>query len=532
MTVVNVGPKSTNNKNFEDVLKFGRYQILQYFLMCVPVALVSMAHVNYVFVAEEVDHRCLVPECDSANPEAATPSWWPPGLDKKCYKPVVDQAVYDSNNQTCSKITFEKTENCKKWVYESDNSIFSSLDLGCQSWKAAMVGFVHNAGMITSMLTVGWLSDKFGRRPLAILCSIGGCIGLLKIFMTNYYAYVVIEFLESVLESGLYTVGVVLMLEVGGETKRILTTVIFSYAVYIGEILFAVEAMFLKHWKSLTLVVYTPMIVFILYFPILRESMRWQLLRGKTSEVKETFKKIVNINKINVTPAEIDALSDEEIRLKFNVTLQTEKEKFKEIIASKEIMKRVGVASACFFTSSFLYYGLMVNSVLLPGNKYINFMLSSLIAFPGDLMALFVLGRFGRRMSLQGAYIFTAVFLIAQTYTPLYLSWLKVCLFLMGKACVVICFTSIYTYALELFPTSVRGSLFGFGSTIARVGGMLAPLTPLLATKLSEMPSILFAATAIISASLLIITPETKNLPMFDTIVQVEAHKHKTITHL
>nr|XP_053604733.1 organic cation transporter protein-like isoform X2 [Plodia interpunctella] len=457
MTVVNVGPKSTNNKNFEDVLKFGRYQILQYFLMCVPVALVSMAHVNYVFVAEEVDHRCLVPECDSANPEAATPSWWPPGLDKKCYKPVVDQAVYDSNNQTCSKITFEKTENCKKWVYESDNSIFSSLDLGCQSWKAAMVGFVHNAGMITSMLTVGWLSDKFGRRPLAILCSIGGCIGLLKIFMTNYYAYVVIEFLESVLESGLYTVGVVLMLEVGGETKRILTTVIFSYAVYIGEILFAVEAMFLKHWKSLTLVVYTPMIVFILYFPILRESMRWQLLRGKTSEVKETFKKIVNINKINVTPAEIDALSDEEIRLKFNVTLQTEKEKFKEIIASKEIMKRVGVAN---------------------------------------------------------------------------LSWLKVCLFLMGKACVVICFTSIYTYALELFPTSVRGSLFGFGSTIARVGGMLAPLTPLLATKLSEMPSILFAATAIISASLLIITPETKNLPMFDTIVQVEAHKHKTITHL
>lgn len=60
------------------------------------------------------------------------------------------------------------------------------------------------------------------------------------------------------------------------------------------------------------------------------------------------------------------------------------------------------------------------------------------------------------------------------------ISWLKVLLFLCGKFSVVVCFTGIYTYSLELFPTSVRGTLMGVGNTTARVGSMLAPLTPLL----------------------------------------------------
>lgn len=42
------------------------------------------------------------------------------------------------------------------------------------------------------------------------MCSIGGAVGLAKIFIKNYYAYLGVEFLESVLASGLYTVAVVL----------------------------------------------------------------------------------------------------------------------------------------------------------------------------------------------------------------------------------------------------------------------------------------------------------------------------------
>lgn len=60
------------------------------------------------------------------------------------------------------------------------------------------------------------------------------------------------------------------------------------------------------------------------------------------------------------------------------------------------------------------------------------------------------------------------------------MSWLKLTLFLLGKLGSALCFTGMFTYCLELFPTSVRGSLVGFCNTIGRIGSMLSPLTPLL----------------------------------------------------
>lgn len=54
------------------------------------------------------------------------------------------------------------------------------------------------------------LFSRFGRKPTVIICSVGGFIGLFKIFVSNFYAYMALEFLESITGSGLYNVGVIL----------------------------------------------------------------------------------------------------------------------------------------------------------------------------------------------------------------------------------------------------------------------------------------------------------------------------------
>ncbi|XP_026496214.1 organic cation transporter protein-like isoform X1 [Vanessa tameamea] len=528
---------SNNCARSEDVYqefeKFDRFQLFQYILVCLPLVTVSMMHVNYIFVAEDVEHRCLVSECEGAKPSVEIPDWWPKGVNARCLKPVVDMQKYDKSNQTCSNNTFlEILEECHEWVYENNNSIVAELNLGCQSWKSTLVGGIHNAGMVVSMIITGWIADKIGRKPTIIICSVGGLVGLCKIFITNFYLYLGVEFLESVLVSGLYTVAVVLLIELGGDSKRVLAGVIFSYAVYVGEVLFAFIAMGLKYWKLLIIVVYAPTVLYGFYALLLKESIRWQMIRGKSTEAKNTLKLVAKMNKLEVTGKEIDDISDEELRKKFDVVIQKQKETIKDILASKETMLRLAVTSFCFFTSSFVYYGLIVHSVLLPGNKYINFVLSSLTAFPGDYLAFLCFKKFGRNISLRCAYICSACFLIAQTYTPESLSWLKVALFLFGKLGVAFCFTGVYTYSLELFPTSVRGTLVGCGNTAARVGSMLAPLTPLLVSELDALPAILFSSTAVIAALLLTFTPETKTLPLFDTIAQIEHHKSKVMTHL
>ena len=45
-----------------------------------------------------------------------------------------------------------------------------------------------------------------------------------------------------------------------------------------------------------------------------------------------------------------------------------------------------------------------------------------------------------------------------------------------GKFAVAACFSILYTFSAELYPTCVRSSAVGFCSSCARVGGALSPL--------------------------------------------------------
>ncbi|XP_063622250.1 organic cation transporter protein-like [Cydia splendana] len=529
---MNIKVFSKDEKSNEDVFRrlcdFGTFQTVQYFFICLPLIMVSMMNVNYIFVAENIDYRCRVPECDGPNATASTPSWWPNAYDSKCIRPMFNL----TDKATCENQIAVEFRECEEWIYEHGNSAVVELDIGCQSWKASFVGSIHNIGMLFSMILMGWIADRFGRKPTIIICAVGGAVGVFKIFVTNFYAYLAIEFLESFIASGLYTVAIVWMIEVGGETKRVSAGVIFSYAIYVGEVAFAFIAMGLQHWKSLILAIYAPVIIFVVYTIVLKESTRWQLLRGKTNDARKTFKIIARINKVALTNDEIDNIKEDELRLKFNVASQKEKETVHDIIKSKEIMIRLSVISFCFFTSSFVYYGLAVQAISLPGDKYLNFALTSLTSFPGDLLAYFTFSKYGRRISLQAGYFACAAFILAQAFAPESIPWLKLLLFLLGKLGTALCFTGVYTYSLELFPTSVRGSLFGFCNTLARIGSMLSPLAPLLVSELPALPSILFASTAMMAALLLTFTPETKTLPLFDTVAEVEAYKSKLTTKL
>lgn len=50
---------------------------------------------------------------------------------------------------------------------------------------------------------------RFGRKPTIIVCAVGGVIGISKIFLNSFYAYIGVEFLESFVASGIYTVAIV-----------------------------------------------------------------------------------------------------------------------------------------------------------------------------------------------------------------------------------------------------------------------------------------------------------------------------------
>ncbi|KAF9422599.1 hypothetical protein HW555_001803 [Spodoptera exigua] len=543
MTAVKSEESDNKSDIFTKIERFGRYQTVQYIFVCLTLFMISMTHVNYVFVAENVNYRCRVPECEQENQKMEIPTWWPEDIDHKCYKPILNTKKMALFNGSCSNSSFSGViEECQHWIYENNNSIVAELNLACQPWKVNLVGGIHNAGMIVSMIFTGLIADKIGRKPTFIVCAVGASIGVFKIFMTNYYWYLALEFLESVLGSGLYTVGVVLLIEVGGSSKRVLAGIIFSYAVYIGEIVFAFLAMSLQYWKWLILVVYAPMLLFILYFLCLRESTRWQMIRGRLQEAKETLKIMVRTNKIDLSEKEIEDASDDQMRLMFDVVEQKEKEDMKVIIGSKEIMTRLSVSSFCFFTSSFLYYGSLVHVVLLPGNKYTNFILSAFTAFPGEMVAYYTFNKYGRRITLQCGYLLSAVFLIAQNYCPSSLS-VEGDIILDRKTWSRDLFYWNLHLQSGIIPYQCQRDFIRLGQHSCQdweyvsafntfIGDLFFAwlrlprgLAALYITEIPALPSFLFSSCAVMAALLLTFTPETKNLPMFDTVAQVDSYK-------
>lgn len=205
------------------------------------------------------------------------------------------------------------------------------------------------------------------------------------------------------------------MVEIGSTDKRILAGVLFAYAIYLGESLFACIAMVVPYWKNLVRIIYTPSLLVPLLFFVIRESPRWQILNNKLDDAKTTIKIAAKINKIDV---DLSNTTDDELRKKFEIEKCDKQESALKIFTSREVMKRLCVGCVCRFTASFVYYGLMINSVWLPGNKYVNFLLSTVMSFPGELVALYLMNKVGRRLPLILGFIVSAVMCVGSGYVP------------------------------------------------------------------------------------------------------------------
>ncbi|XP_059054876.1 solute carrier family 22 member 3-like [Achroia grisella] len=501
--------------------KFGKYQILQYICICFGIVFVTIANINYVFIAGDLNYRCRIPECESTEAAYETPPWGSNESVDRCSKPILNESW--SQTQSCTADSFSNLiEPCTGWIYETNNTIVADLDLACEPWKINLIGTVHSVGMLVSMVVAGWMADRFGRKPAVIFCVVGTCMGHVKTFATSYYLYIAIECIEATFSGGAFPAGMVLMIEISGKKQRLLSSVLFAYAIYVGESLFAIIAMFVPYWKTLARIIYTPGIICLALVFVIRESPRWQLLNGKTKEAIETLRLTAETNNIKFN--DVITESDEAIlKNKLNIGKTTVKEGYKKIFSSKQILLRILVGAASRFSASFVYYGLMINSVWLPGNKYTNFLLSTVMSFPGELISLYFMNRIGRKLPLIVGFAICGTLCIASGYVPASLVWLKITLFLLGKVVISSCFTGAVTYSMELFPTTARGTLLGVCAFASRLGNMLAPLTPMLYDISASLPAILFGVSSAVTAALITLTPETKELPLFDTVEQVEA---------
>ncbi|XP_033326051.2 organic cation transporter protein isoform X2 [Megalopta genalis] len=512
----------------QDVDRFGYYQMIMFSIISLPLFLSAGFTLAYVFTAGEVKYRCLVPECENANDTSFDVPWAAesaPDISEmsKCAR----YEVINHTDQCTDQVFSNVTRKCDSWIYDpSENTILSEWGLTCDAnrWKLTLVGTINNVGQFVGLIFAGYVSDRYGRRTILTLATfLSGISGLIHSFSVNYWMFLAFEFIDATVGAGIYSAGFILGMEMAGVKGRVLASTITSCLFAVGEVLLGLIAMWTRSWRLILRLVYGPALLAILMPFLIPESVRWLLANGKHDKVERIYRKMARMNGLSINDEAIGEFKEVNM-VKTEKTEQLEKKNpLMQILGSSVMMTRLLACSFCWLTNTFVYYGLSLNSVAFAGDKYTNFILVAIVEIPAYFLTWFMTDWLGRKITLSSSFLLSGVFCLAIQFVPSgSWSFIPLILYMGGKWCITMSFSTVYIYTAELFPTNVRHSLLGICSMTGRMGSILSPQTPLLAQIMPALPLILFGCMSLSAGLLSLIFPETLGTKLPDTVGEAE----------
>ncbi|XP_060801394.1 organic cation transporter protein-like isoform X2 [Amyelois transitella] len=519
--------------NLDDILRdelgqFGMFQLRTLLLALVIVIFMSWGANEYVFTTARINTRCHIPECDGENPEFA-PSWIlnavPASGSSFAGCERFDGLSNVTNHATCPAELFNRTSrvDCEERLYENTLSVVYDYDLGCEEWRRTIIGSIRTFGTLTALPITGFISDRFGRRIALVFNALNTAwLGAVRYFADTYAGFIISEFAEATFGSGGFSCAYVIVTEVVGPKYRVAAGASMNMFFSVGQITMGLIAWGVPEWKNLTLTLYVPQLISIVYLWIISESVRWYL----SKEAEKVLKKIAHVNKRQLSEKSLALLrataeEEKENALKEKAEKASEPWLVVQVFRNKKILLRCAISPVWWISNLFIYYGMSINSVNMSGNRYHNYMAVSSAQIPGYWAAVLLLDRLGRRPVLIMAFWIGAACQIAYIFMPEDLPGAAWTVYLIGTFSSAMTMTAVYVYTLELYPTKYRHSLFAFSSMIGRVGSILAPLTPALGDLVwDKLPFALFGTLGLISGALIFLTPETLGSALPDTFEQ------------
>ncbi|CAH2241654.1 jg4159 [Pararge aegeria aegeria] len=510
-----VANSNENSVHLDEVLKkfgaFNRYNIRAVLLISFVFFTNNMHCINYIIVAEETPYRCKIDKCESESNVFQQP-WYnftAPLDSRGCNR-------YSEINEECSETGFNTSlvETCDDWVYKRDDSFVAEFKLACQDWKRTFVGTVHSIGMMSGLLFQGQLSDKIGRKAAVIIGGVAALVfGVAKSFANSYVVYIILEWFEATFGdncSPAFIMGVELM---HGD-YRLHQQIFFCFVATLGGVAFAVAAYLVPYWRHFVRVIYAPALLFILYYFIMDESVRWLLSKGKREDATNLLLKMAKVNKIALDEKTIVNIQCEENKV--------ESSALRETFRSKIVIKRFLICLVWWTSCTFIAFGLIVNVGFLAGNKYLNIGIMSLSDIPASIAMVFILKRYKRKKPLLISFISAGLLCLVQPFVPKQYVWMSTGIYFLGRFVSTFTFTTVYVYTSELFPTYSRNSMHALCSAIGRIGSILAPMTPLLTVYMESLPTLLFGGISVLAGLTTMLVPDLANEPLPDNVQQAE----------
>ncbi|XP_053418192.1 steroid transmembrane transporter SLC22A24-like isoform X2 [Nycticebus coucang] len=525
----------------DQVGSLGRFQILQLAFFFIYVTSLYPHILLENFTAAIPDHRCWVHILDNdtvsdndpgtLNQDALLRISIP--LDsnlrpEKCRRFVHPQWQLLHLNQTFSNISEPDTEPCVDgWVYDRSflfSTIVTEWDLVCESEsQKSLVQSLFMAGNIVGSLIYGYLSDRFGRK---IMCS----WSLLQLaisdtcaaFAPTFLIYCSLRFLAGFCIMS--TLGNFFSLEWTSHQSQSMAVILLSCACSAGAMLLGGLAFAIRDWRTLQLTVSIPMFISFLSSRWMVESARWLIIKNQPDKGLKELRRVAHINGQKNTK---ETLTIEFLRSTMQEELDRAKVKASvwSLFRAPKLRIRVIYLSFVNVATSLPFYGLILNLQHLGRNVYMFQVLFGAVILTGTFVALWTTAHTPRRLSQMLFMFLAGLSILVNTFLDQEMQTLRVALATLGAGVLSAATSSCAVHQSELIPTIVRGTIKGITIMFSMIGAALAPTLMILTSYSSHLPWITYGVFPILAGLIVLLLPETRNLPLPNTIQDVENEK-------
>ncbi|CAI9731800.1 organic cation transporter protein-like [Octopus vulgaris] len=450
---------------------FGPYQRWLYAYISIIWLFSRFSELNLPFISAKVPFLCYPPNFNA--------SLIPANLTENEYLQMLqpdgdDQCSVYNNSFTGTHYTTPPSNSSKlqcsygrKFLTEEFSSIVSEFGLVCENkWLRSTLQSVYFAGYLVGAIVFGALADRFGRRPILLLAN--ACLvvcGVTKIFIPSFITFLILYWIQACGNIGIIVSTYALIMEFTSSELRTPVNFVFMCVYPVASIFETGFAYAISDWRHLELTAcLLPIIVFFIWI-FVPESPRWFIGRKRFREAEAILEEVIK-NNIKQHEEVLGILTNDEEETSFENSYQ-ENIPEKTIVNKEEnytfidLFKTWRIAlitlNICFgwMVCSMLYYGVILKSVDMAGNRYLNYLLMQIVEFPSNYVSYYFFMRFDHRKPISFFMVFSGLNCIGSNFVTEGSFWIPLILVVLGKFGIAAAFSSIYLLSAEIFPTVV-----------------------------------------------------------------------------